>query len=149
MTKRGLTSEEQHPFDLYCVRWKRRDGSDRFHHFVRAQSITEAMSRSRDEISLVLGSNAGLWQMEEPHRSARTQYRPSAVLSVRSTRHTVHRMCLVTANLLALGLVLFAFHRWTSMWPHSIGSLPNLEGAARSEVIAPDAHSEETHVMRS
>ena len=122
MTRSGLSSEEFHSSDLYCLRWKRRNGSDQFRHFVRAQSITEAIKRSREEISLVLGSNAGLWQMEEPHRSVIAQYRPSAGSSVRSTRPTGRRMCLVTANLLTLGLVLFAFHRWTSMAPHTVGS---------------------------
>jgi hypothetical protein len=149
MTKSSLSSEEFHSLYLYCVRWKRRDGSDLFRHFVRAQSITEAMSRSREEISLVLGSNAGLWQMEQPQQSAVRQYSSSGGPSVRSARPTGRRMCFVAANLLALGLVLFAIHRWTSRAPQSITSPANLQDTSRSNVIAPDVYSEETHVMRS
>jgi hypothetical protein len=68
MARSGLSSEELHPFDLYCLRWKRRNGSDEFRHCVRAQSMTDAMSRSREDISLALGSNGGLWRMGEPHQ---------------------------------------------------------------------------------
>ena len=149
MTRSGPSSEEFHSSDSYCLRWQRRNGSDQFRHCVRAQSITDAMNRSRQEVSLALGSNAGFWQMEEPQQRAVADYQPSTDQSVRSVRPTVRRMCSVTANLLALGLFLFAFHRWTSRAPQAIASQANLQGAARSKVIAPDVYSEETHVMRS
>jgi biotin carboxyl carrier protein len=145
MTRNGLFSEEFHSFDSYCLRWKRRNGSDQFQHCVRAQSITDAISRSREEVSLALGSNVGFWQMEEPQQRPVGDYRPSADQSVRSARPAV---CSVAANLLALGLVLFAFHRWTSRPPQAVASQANIQGGAQSKVIAPDVHSEQTHVMR-
>ena len=149
MTRSGLSSEQFYSLDSYCFRWKRRNGCDEFRHCVRAQSITDAMSRSREEISRALGSNAGFWQMEEPQQGAVGDYRQCADLSFRSARPAVRRTCSVTVNLLVLGLVLFAFHRWTSRAPQAIGSPANLQAGARFKVIAPDVYSEETHVMHS
>jgi hypothetical protein len=149
MTRSGVSSEEFHSFDSYCLRWKHLNGSDQFRHCVRAHSITDAMSRSREEVSLALGSNAGFWQMEAPQQSAVGDYRPCTEQSVRSARPGVRRVCFVTANLLALGLALFALHRWTSRPPQVITSQANLQEAAFFKVIAPNVYSEETHVMRS
>ena len=87
--------------------------------------------------------------MEEPQQGAVGDYRSCTDQSVRSARPTIPRLCFVTANLLALGLVLFAFHRWTSKPPQAIASQANLQGAARFKVIAPNVYSEEADVMRS
>jgi len=50
----------------YCIWWRRVGGPDRFRHCVLANSIDDAVSRSRSDVTQALGANTSLWSIEEP-----------------------------------------------------------------------------------
>jgi hypothetical protein len=48
----------------YCLIWHRRGAADSFRHFVVADSLMQAVERSRKEIRLALASNSVLWILD-------------------------------------------------------------------------------------
>jgi len=108
-----LSTETLHVPSSYCVFWKRRDGLDRFRHWVLAESMSDAATRSRAEISKALGSNAGLWDVE----GTRTNMVESGVVRDRTRRSGAHRSVgrfwMLSCWLIVLVLVLFLFRLWT------------------------------------
>jgi hypothetical protein len=48
----------------YCLIWHRRGAADSFRHFVVADSLMQAVERSRKEIRLALASNSVLWVLD-------------------------------------------------------------------------------------
>jgi len=57
----------------YCLWWRHCDGSDRFRHRVNADSIADAIDRSRVGISIALGTNAGFWEIADPRTQVSRQ----------------------------------------------------------------------------
>jgi hypothetical protein len=108
-----LSKETLHVLRSYCIFWRRRDGLDRFRHWVLAESMSDATTRSRAEISKALGSNAGLWDIE----GTRTNVVGSGLVSDRARRGDAHRsvgrVWLLSCSLIVLVLVLFLFRLWT------------------------------------
>jgi hypothetical protein len=98
----------------YCLWWRHRDGSDRFRHWVNADSITDAIDRSRVEISIALGTNAGLWEIEDPRTQVSQQPEIDDESCTGNARYTADRVCMSCVNLFLLCLVLFAFYCWIS-----------------------------------
>src|ERR1700730_11994637 len=98
----------------YCLWWRHCDGSDRFRHWVNANCIADAIDQSRVEISIALGTNAGLWKIEDPRTQARQQPEIDDVNCTGNGRYTADRVCISCVNLFLLWLVLFAFYCWIS-----------------------------------
>ena len=98
----------------YCLWWRQCDGSDRFRHWVNANSIADAIDRSRVEISIALGTNAGLWEIEDPRTQVGQQPEIDDANCTGTARYAADRVWITCANLFLLCLVLFAFYCWTS-----------------------------------
>ena len=113
-----LQVEEYVPMHSYCFRWKRRDGSDEFRHWVFARSIFEAISRSEEEIVRAIGPNAGLWRIDMPPSVAAAKNESRPMRRVDGPRRPKRRVWLLSVNLLLLIADLLLFHYLTS--PHRI-----------------------------
>ena len=94
----------------YCVWWRRAGGKDRFRHWVLANSIDEAVRRSRLDITKALGTNASLWKIEEPEKDIIAPIATEVVRWSERPREPSHRVRIVASVLLFLCL-LFLF-RW-------------------------------------
>ena len=107
-----LSTETLHVLRSYCIFWRRCDGLDRFRHWVLAESMSDATTRSRAEISKALGSNAGLWDIE----GTRTNMVESGVVRDRRSgaHRSVGRFWTSSCWLIVLVLVLYLFRLWTS-----------------------------------
>ena len=64
--KSGVSTEGCQQSQSYCIWWRRVGGPDRFRHCVLADSIDDAVSRSRSDVTKALGANTSLWSIEEP-----------------------------------------------------------------------------------
>ena len=92
----------------YCISWKRVNGSDRFRHWVLAESIDHAISRSRLNVSKALGTNADLWNVEEPGDNATRGILTEVVWQSEGPRSSSHRVRII-ASVLILLCLLFLF----------------------------------------
>ena len=105
-TENGLQSHS------YCIWWRRAGAKDRFRHWVLADSMDEAVRRSRRDITKALGTNASLWKIEEPEKQIDVPI-ATEVVCRRARRHgSTHRVRIIASVLLLLCL-LFLFH-WKS-----------------------------------
>jgi hypothetical protein len=93
----------------YCVRWRRAGAADRFRHWVLADSIDEAVRRSRLDITKALGTNASLWKIEEPEKHITAPIATEVVRWRERPRGSSHRVRIVASVLLSLCL-LFLFY---------------------------------------
>jgi hypothetical protein len=93
----------------YCVWWRRVGAADRFRHWVLADSIDEAVRRSRLDITKALGTNASLWKIEEPEKHITAPIATEVVRWHERPRGSSHRVRIVASVLLLLCL-LFLFH---------------------------------------
>jgi hypothetical protein len=92
----------------YCIWWRRVDGPDRFRHWVLAESIDHAISRSHLKVSKALGTNAGLWNIEQPENNAVRGIRTEVVWESEGPRASSHRVRII-ASVLILLCLLFLF----------------------------------------
>jgi len=114
----------------YCVWWRRAGAGDRFRHRVLADSIDEAVSRSRLDITKALGTNASLWKMEEPEKHKTAPMATEVVCWRARPRESSHRVR-ITASVLLLLCLLFLFH-WKSS---AVASVEPTRGAAPVAII--------------
>ena len=66
--KSAVSTENGQQSHSYCIWWRRAGAQDRFRHWVLADSIDEAVRRSRLDVTKALGTNAGLWKIEESEK---------------------------------------------------------------------------------
>ncbi len=117
----------------YCVWWRRIGGADRFRHCVLADSIDDAVSRSRLEVSEALGRNASLWKMEEPEANITRANAPDVAHGRERLRQSPEWVGIIAFVLLFLGLVLLFY--WKSRPPAS--AEPLAESAPFERVHCP------------
>jgi len=117
--KSAVSTENDQQSRSYCIWWRRAGAKDRFRHWVLADSIDEAVRRSRLDVTKALGTNASLWNIEEPEKQITTAI-TTEVVSWGSERSSdwVGVMAFVV---LLLGLF-FLFH-WKSNEAASAGSV--------------------------
>ena len=120
----------------YCISWKLVNGSDRFRHWVLAESIDHAISRSRLNVSKALGTNADLWNVEEPGDNATRGILTEVVWQSEGPRASSHRVRII-ASVLILLCLLFLFG-WTFRRAEPTEQMPS---DAASE-ITPEVRSE-------
>jgi hypothetical protein len=94
----------------YCILWKRVGAVDRFRHCVMADSIDDAVSRSRQDISAALGTNASLWKIVEPEKHPSPPIATEMVCWRAGPRESSHQVRIIASVLLFLCL-LFLVHR--------------------------------------
>lgn len=94
----------------YCIWWRRVGGPDRFRHRVLADSIDDAVSRSRSDVTKALGTNTSLWNIEEPADKITRAVPASSVCSW--SERSSQRIGIMAFVVLLLGLF-FLFH-WKS-----------------------------------
>jgi hypothetical protein len=102
-TENGLQSHS------YCIWWRRAGAKDRFRHWVLADSMDEAIRRSRLDITKALGTNASLWKIEDPEKHITAPIATEVVRSGERPRGSSHRVRIITSVLLLLCLLLL-FH---------------------------------------
>jgi hypothetical protein len=92
----------------YCVCWRRVGGPDGFRHWVLAESIDHAIGRSYLHVSKALGTNTGLWNIEEPGDKGTRGIQTDVVWKSEGPLATSHRVRIV-ASILILFCLLFLF----------------------------------------
>jgi hypothetical protein len=129
---KGAAFSTEHCQDLqrYCIWWRRVGSADRFRHWVLAESIDHAISRSRLDVSKALGTNTGLWKIEESEATdvGRTCEGP---------RRSSQRLG-ITAFVLLLLCLVFLLH-WKS---RAVASAESMESDDGSGIITPEIRSE-------
>ena len=100
------TSQESR---LYCLWWRRAGGSERFRNWVLANSAEDAVNRSRKEVSMALGANAGLWHIEVP-RITRSSAEIATEVDWQSPAEPQSHWIRITASILILLCLFFLFH---------------------------------------
>jgi hypothetical protein len=121
----------------YCILWRRVGGPDRFRHWVTAESIDRAISRSRLEVSMALGTNAGLWNIEEPEDKVTRGISTDVIWQSERSQASSHRVRIIASVLLLLSL-LFLF-RWKL---REVASAESMQNDAAPEIINPGPRSE-------
>ena len=134
-------SEQSHS---YCIWWGRVGGPDRFRHWVLADSIDKAISRSRLDISRALGTNASLWKIEVPEHNP-TRAVPTDVVSwPEGHGRSSQQVGIIAFALLMLGLS-FLFH-WKS---GAVESVEPIEHGAASEIVTTEVPPESIPTVSS
>ena len=108
--KAAVSTENCHESHSYCIWWGRVGGPDRFRHWVLADSIDDAVSRSRLDVNKALGTNTSLWSIEEPADEI-TLAVPAVSVCSESVQSS-QRIGIMAFVVLLLGLF-FLFH-WKS-----------------------------------
>ena len=136
---KGAAFSTEHCQDLhrYCIWWRRVGGADRFRHWVLAESIDHAIRRSRLDVSKALGTNTGLWKIEEPEDKITRASPADVVCTCEGPRRSSQRVGIIAFVLLLLGLF-FLLH-WKS---GAVASDESMESAAGSGIITPGIRSE-------
>jgi hypothetical protein len=131
MKSAGLSTENYQGSHSFCISWRRVGGPDRFRHWVLADSIDDAVSRSHLDVSKALGSNVDLWSIEQPIDKV-TNGIPTDVVwqSVGNVRPSHGVRIIASICLVLCSLFLF----WTSRRDVSPDHLAN---EAAPEVIIP------------
>ena len=114
----------------YCVWWRRAGAADHFRHWVLADSIDEAVRRSRLDITKALGTNASLWKIEQPEKHITAPIATEVVCCCERPRGSAHWVRIIASVLVFLCL-LFLFH-WKSS---EFGSANPLAGDSLLERI--------------
>jgi hypothetical protein len=135
--KAAVSQENCQQADSYCIWWGRVGGTDRFRHWVLAESIGDAVNRSRLHVSKALGPNAILWKIEEPGDEITPSIRTDVVCWCEGPQRSSQRLGIAAFVLLFLGLA-FLFH-WKS---RAIGSVEPLESGAASGIAVSEIRSE-------
>jgi hypothetical protein len=104
--KGAVSMENCQQSHSYCIWWRRVGGPDRFQHWVLAESIDDAVSRSRLDVTKALGTNTSLWNIEEPEDKI-TQAIPIDVVCGGSVRSS-QRVGIMAFIVLLLGLGLLS-----------------------------------------
>ena len=120
----------------YCIWWRRAGAADRFRHWVLADSIDEAVSRSRVDIIKALGTNASMWKIEQPEKQIEVPI-ATEMVCWRARRRGSTRRVRIIVNVLLLLCFLFLFR-----WKSSAGALAEPMKDAAPLVIIPEAPSE-------
>jgi hypothetical protein len=118
----AVSTENCQQSHLYCIWWRRVGSPDRFRHWVLADSIEDAVCRSRLDMSKALGTNTGLWKIEEPGNKI-TRWIPTALVYQFEGPRRSHRVRIIASVLLLL--CLFFLFYWKSRTVASAG--PYLE----------------------
>src|SRR5579862_9173967 len=135
--KAAVSTENCHESHSYCIWWGRVGGPDRFRHWVLADSIDDAVSRSRLDVSKALGTNASLWKIEEPEDKITRVIPTDLVCTCERPRRSSQQVGIITFVLLFLGLC-FLLH-WKSI---AVASAESMENDAGSGIITPEIRSE-------
>ena len=136
--KGAVSTENCQQSHSYCIWWRRVGGPDRFRHWVLADSIDDAVSRSRLDVTKALGTNTSLWNIEEP-ADKMTRAIPTDLGcggSVRSVRSS-EQVGIMAFIVLLLGLCLL-FH-WKS---RAVAPAEPMESDAASAISPPEIRSE-------
>jgi len=128
--KSAVSIDNRKASQTYCVWWRRAGAADRFRHWVLADSIDEAVRRSRLDITKALGTNASLWKIEEPKEHLTATIATEVVRWRERSYGSFHRVRIVASVLLLLCL-LFLFH-WKS---HEVASGGPMAGDSLLERI--------------
>ena len=107
--KSAVSAENDQQSRSYCVWWRRAGAQDRFRHWVLADSIDEAVRRSRLDITKALGTNASLWKIEDNEKHIAAPIATEVVSWRERPRGSSHRVRIVASILLLLCL-LFLFN---------------------------------------
>ena len=136
---KGAAFSTEHCQDLhrYCIWWRRVGGADRFRHWVSAESIDHAISRSRLDVSKALGINTSLWKIEEPEDKITRAIPTDVVCTSEGPRRASQRLGITAFVLLLLGLF-FLLH-WKS---RAVASAESMESDAGSGIVTPEIRSE-------
>lgn len=105
--KIAVSTENGQKSRSYCIWWRRAGAQDRFRHWVLADSIDEAVRQSRLDVTKALGTNAGLWKIEESEKQI-TAPMATEVVSWESGRSS-DWVGIIAFAVLLLGLF-FLFH---------------------------------------
>jgi hypothetical protein len=133
--KTAVSTENCQQPHSYCIWWRRVGGPDRFRHWVSADSIDDAVTRSRLDVTKALGTNTSLWSIEEPEDTV-TQAIPTDLRCGGSVRSS-QRLGIIAFVLLLLGLF-FLFH-WKS---RAVTPAEPMESDAASGISSPEIRSE-------
>jgi hypothetical protein len=133
--KGAVSTEDCQQPHSYCVWWRRVGGPDRFRHWVLADSIDDAVSRSRLDVTKALGTNTSLWNIEEPEDKV-TRAIPTDLACGGSVQSS-QRLGIIVFVLLLFGLFLL-FH-WKS---RAVASAEPTESDAATRIIIPETRSE-------
>ena len=106
--KSAISTENGQQSQSYCICWRRAGAADHFRHWVLADSIDEAVRRSRLDITKALGTNASLWKIEEPKKHITAPIATEVVRWRERPSGSSHRVRIVASVLLLLCL-LFLF----------------------------------------
>jgi hypothetical protein len=138
--KSAVSTENGQQSHSYCIWWRRAGAQDRFRHWVLAGSIDEAVRRSRLDVTKALGSNAGLWKIEESEKQI-TAAIATEVVSWGPGRSS-QRVGIMAFVVLLLGL-LFLFHF------KSVAPAEPMESDRASGIGIPETPSENNPAWRA
>jgi hypothetical protein len=142
---KGATSTENcQQSRSFCIWWGRVGGSDRFRHWVLADSIDNAVRRSRSDVSKALGPNVSLWKIEEPEDKIARAIPTDVVCWCEGPRRSSQRAGVIAFVLLWIGL-LSLFH-WKS---RAVTSAKSMQSVAASGMITPEIRPESDPTMWS
>ena len=131
----AVSTENYRQSQSYCIWWRRVCGPDRFRHWVSAESIDDAVSRSRLDVTRALGKNTSLWNIEEPDDKIARPIPTGAVCL--GARRSSQRVGIVAFVVLLLGL--FSLFHWNS---RKVAPADRTERDAASRIITSDIRSE-------
>jgi|SRR5580704_9004758 hypothetical protein len=137
--KGAVSTENCQQSHSYCIWWRRVGGPDRFRHWVFADSIDDAVTQSRLDVTKALGTNTSLWNIEEPGDKA-TRGIPTDLVW-REYGRSSQRVGIMAFVFLVLGL-LFLFH-WKSR------TVAPTDSDAASGIITPEIRSEDNATVWS
>jgi hypothetical protein len=132
----AFSTERSQDLHWYCIWWRRVGGPDRFRHWVLAESIDHAISRSHLNVSKALATNAGLWNIEEPRDKATRGIRTEVVWQSEGPQASSHRVRIVASVLILLCLLFLFGWRWSSVAsaePMPSNTAPEIIPEVRSE----------------
>ena len=110
MNSLDVSTDGQKILYSYCLWWRHCDSSDRFRHWVNGDSISDAIDRSREEISIALGTNAGFWELEDPRVLVSKQPLVHDATCEEDHRYAAPEALVTCAKILSLCLALFVFY---------------------------------------
>jgi hypothetical protein len=140
--KGAVSTEDCQQSHSYCIWWRRVGAPDRFRHWVLADSIDDAVSRSRFDVTKALGTNTSLWNIEEPEDKVTRAI--SSDLSCGGSVRSSQRLGIIAFVLLLLGLF-FLFH-WKS---RSVAPAEPMESDAASGIVVRETPSENNPAWRA
>lgn len=108
-------TEHCQDLDWYCIWWRRVGATDRFRDWVLAESMDHAISRSHLNVSNALGTNAGLWNIEEHGATIARGIRTEVVWQAEGPLTSSHRVRIVASVLILLCLLFLLCWRFNQV----------------------------------